>query len=99
MRTTNKKYFKRFDIPDLKRLKIDLDESSIAWKFQHSTLIIGYDKPEKILELDRKKQQEIANLSKQTNTIPALAGKGAAAALPDPSSLINGQAGNAPECK
>lgn len=70
VRTTNKKYYKRFDIPDLKRLKIDLEESSVAWKFQHNTLIIGYDKPEKILELDKKKQQEIAQLSKQTNTIP-----------------------------
>jgi len=60
VRTTNKKYYKRFDIPDLRRLKIDLDESSIAWKFQHNTLIIGYDKPDKILELDRKKREEIA---------------------------------------
>ena len=56
LRTTNKKYFKRFDIPDLKRLGIKLDESNIAWKYQNNTLIIGYDKPEKIKELDRKKQ-------------------------------------------
>ena len=55
LRTTNKKYFKRFDIPDLKRLGIKLDESNIAWKYQNNTLIIGYDKPEKIKELDRKK--------------------------------------------
>jgi hypothetical protein len=33
VRTSNKKYYKRFDIPDLKRLKINLDESSLAWKF------------------------------------------------------------------
>lgn len=56
MRTSNKKYFKRFDIPDLKRLGIKLDESSVVWKYQHNTLIIGYDKPEKILELEKKKQ-------------------------------------------
>lgn len=55
IRTTNKKYFKRFDIPDLKRLGIKLEESSIAWKYQNNTLIIGYDKPDKIIELDRKK--------------------------------------------
>jgi protein DPCD len=64
VRTSNKKYFKRFDIPDLKRLGIKLDESCVAWKYQHNTLIIGYDKPDKILELDRKKQEEIAQLSK-----------------------------------
>ena len=55
MRTSNKKYFKRFDIPDLKRLGIKLDESSDVLKYQHNTLIIGYDKPEKILELEKKK--------------------------------------------
>ena len=42
-----------------------LEESSIAWKYQHNTLIVGYDKPEKILELERKKQLEIAQLVKQ----------------------------------
>jgi hypothetical protein len=56
VKTSNKKYYKRFDIPDLKRLGIKLDESNVVWKYQHNTLIIGYDKPEKILELDKKKQ-------------------------------------------
>ena len=45
VRTSNKKYFKRFDIPDLKRIKINLEESALGWKFQNNTLIIGYDKP------------------------------------------------------
>lgn len=53
IKTTVKKYYKRFDIPDLKRLGIKLEESSLAWKYQNSTLIIGYDKPPKILELDQ----------------------------------------------
>ena len=62
LRTTNKKYFKRFDIPDMKRLGLTLEESALTWKYQNNTLIIGYDKPNKILELDRKKQQEIKKL-------------------------------------
>ena len=62
IRTTNKKYFKRFDIPDLKRLGVKLEESSVVWKYQNNTLIIGYDKPDKILELERKKAQEIKQL-------------------------------------
>jgi len=33
VRTSNKKYFKRFDIPDLKRLGIKLEDSSVVWKF------------------------------------------------------------------
>ena len=59
VRTSNKKYFKRFDIPDMKRVKLSLEESSLTWKYQHNTLIIGYDKPEKVIESERKKQMEV----------------------------------------
>lgn len=59
VKTTVKKYYKRFDIPDLKRLKINLEESSLAWKYQNNTLIISYDKPKHILELEKQKQAEI----------------------------------------
>ena len=45
LKTTNKKYYKRIDIPDLKRLQLTIDESSIAWKYQNNTVIISYDKP------------------------------------------------------
>ena len=33
LRTTNKKYYKRFDIPDMKRLGIQLEDSEVAWKY------------------------------------------------------------------
>jgi len=68
VRTSNKKYYKRFDIPDMRRLKLPLEDSSVAWKFQHNTLIIGYDKPDKIRELEHKKQLEIQQLAKQGAT-------------------------------
>jgi hypothetical protein len=55
VKTTVKKYYKRFDISDMKRLSLPLEESSLAWKFQNNTLLISYDKPEKVLELERKK--------------------------------------------
>ena len=45
LRTTNKKYYKRFDIPDLKRLGLKIEESSVAWKYVSNTVIISYDKP------------------------------------------------------
>ena len=45
LRTSNKKYYKRFDIPDLKRIGIKLEESEIGWKYQNNTVIISYDKP------------------------------------------------------
>ena len=60
LRTTNKKYYKRFDIPDMKRLGIQLEDSEVAWKYQNNTVIISYDKPEKILEFDKKKKQDLA---------------------------------------
>lgn len=67
IKTSNKKYYKRFDIPDMKRLKLPLEDSSIAWKYQHNTLIVGYDKPEKVIEVEKKKIQEIAQNAKNTS--------------------------------
>eukprot|EP00347_Sterkiella_histriomuscorum_P010679 403375340 len=80
IRTTNKKYFKRFDIPDMKRNGIKLEESSIAWKYQNNTLIVGYDKPDKILELELKKRQEIQKLGKSQTGPSGLAVQGSTAA-------------------
>jgi hypothetical protein len=60
LRTTNKKYYKRFDIPDMKRINLKLEESSLAWKYSNNTLIISYDKPAKIFEVDAQKQKDIA---------------------------------------
>ena len=45
LRTTNKKYYKRIDIPDMKRLDLVLEDSEVAWKYQNNTVIISYDKP------------------------------------------------------
>ena len=33
VRTVNKKYYKRFDIPDMKRVGLPLEESALAWKY------------------------------------------------------------------
>jgi len=41
IKTVNKKYYKRYDIPDLKRLKIPLDENNLKINFQNNTLIIS----------------------------------------------------------
>ena len=62
MRTTNKKYYKRIDIPDMKRMKIVLEDSAVAWKYQNNTVIISYDKPEKCIEADKKKKENLATI-------------------------------------
>ena len=48
LKTTNKKYYKRIDIPDLKRLQLTIEEANIAWKYQNNTVIISYDKPAEV---------------------------------------------------
>ena len=56
LKTTNKKYYKRIDIPDLKRIQLVIDESAIAWKYSNNTVIISYDKPPQV------KQRELEML-------------------------------------
>ena len=40
IKTLNKKYYKRFDIPDLKRASIALDEKMLKVNFLNNTLVI-----------------------------------------------------------
>ena len=57
LRTTNKKYFKRFDIPCLKRNGICLDRSDLSFSHEGSTLIVLYAKPRKILYQEEQARQ------------------------------------------
>ena len=54
LKTTNKKYYKRIDVPDLKRVNLKLEESSLLWKHQNNTLIIAYEKPDQVKERDQE---------------------------------------------
>ena len=45
LKTVNKKYYKRIDVPDLRRAGLEIDEAAIVWKYSNNTVIIGYDKP------------------------------------------------------
>eukprot|EP00927_Polykrikos_kofoidii_P012697 TRINITY_DN15500_c0_g1_i1.p1 TRINITY_DN15500_c0_g1~~TRINITY_DN15500_c0_g1_i1.p1 ORF type:complete len:306 (+),score=58.51 TRINITY_DN15500_c0_g1_i1:81-998(+) len=54
VRTSNKKYFKRIEIPDLARLKMKLNDSLLTWKHQHNTLIISYVKTAEVLAAEQK---------------------------------------------
>ena len=59
IRTKNKKYYKRFNIPDLERLNIKLDESLMKVNFVNSTLIISYTKPKEALEAENEILEEV----------------------------------------
>ena len=45
VRTSNKKYFKKIQIPELVRLKVPLEQASISFEHERGTLIISYKKP------------------------------------------------------
>lgn len=58
VRTSNKKYFKRIDVPDLRRVGLKLKDDLLEWKHQHNTLIISYTKPAEVTEAEQKALRE-----------------------------------------
>lgn len=50
VRTTNKKYFKKIEVPDMKRAKLPLNQSDLSFAHANNTLIIQYKKPKQILD-------------------------------------------------
>lgn len=63
VRTSNKKYFKRIEVPDLKRLRLPLDGAAISWKLQYNTLVISYPKPKLVVDEDMKRLQDAIKTS------------------------------------
>ncbi|KAM3144908.1 hypothetical protein pb186bvf_002913 [Paramecium bursaria] len=57
IKTTNKKYYKKFQIPDLRRLNLKIEKQLIVHVYKNNTLIISYPKPDQILE----REQQIRN--------------------------------------
>ncbi|KFO32303.1 protein DPCD [Fukomys damarensis] len=59
VRTTNKKYYKKFSVPDLDRHQLPLDESLLSFAHANCTLIISYQKPKEILMAESELQKEL----------------------------------------
>lgn len=64
LRTTNKKYFKRIDVPEMKALDMKLrdDPQVLTYTHQSNTLVIQYKKPKAILQAEAQYRQERANV-------------------------------------
>ncbi|KAM6972396.1 protein DPCD [Aplochiton taeniatus] len=62
IRTTNKKYFKKFNIPDLDRSQLPLENSALGFTHANNTLIITYKKPKEILTLEHELLRELKKL-------------------------------------
>lgn len=45
IRTSNKKYFKKLQIPELVRAKLPLEQAALSFEHERGTLIISYKKP------------------------------------------------------
>ncbi|XP_037015245.2 protein DPCD isoform X2 [Artibeus jamaicensis] len=57
IRTTNKKYYKKFSVPDLDRHQLPLDDSLLSFAYANCTLIISYQKPKEVLAAEAELQE------------------------------------------
>ena len=71
LKTVNKKYYKRIDIPDLRRVGLEIDEAAIAWRYTNNTVIIGYDKPNEVKQRDHEMLALAAQAAVNPNRAPA----------------------------
>ncbi|TRY92314.1 hypothetical protein DNTS_029277 [Danionella cerebrum] len=62
IRTSNKKYFKKFSIPDLDRCQLPLESAALSFAHANNTLIISYKKPKEILRLEQELLGELKKL-------------------------------------
>uniref|UniRef100_A0A2A4IZW6 Protein DPCD n=1 Tax=Heliothis virescens TaxID=7102 RepID=A0A2A4IZW6_HELVI len=69
IRTTNKKYFKRLQVPELDRLNLPLEQANIQCSHAFNTLIITYKKPQPLLDMDKEWYLEL-NRVKPIKDIP-----------------------------
>ena len=65
IRTSNKKFYKRFEVPELKVLGMPLDSASVAWDWKNNTLIIQYRKPREAVKAEVEEKAERAKLGAQ----------------------------------
>lgn len=52
LRTSNKKYFKRFSVPAMTRNQLPLEQHCISFSHGNNTLVIEYDKPQSVIEAE-----------------------------------------------
>ncbi|XP_055679344.1 protein DPCD [Lutzomyia longipalpis] len=67
VRTTNKKYYKIIQIPELQRCNSLPKQENISFKHQHNTLIISYQKPKILLEMEKAVLLELKDVETTTD--------------------------------
>ncbi|XP_061588628.1 protein DPCD [Cololabis saira] len=62
IKTSNKKYYKKFSIPDMDRNQLPLNSSALSFTHANNTLIVSYKKPTEILTLELELLKELKKL-------------------------------------
>jgi len=62
IRTTNKKYYKRFGVPELDHLELPVEETAVSWEHRNNTLIVSYRKPSAVVSAEEKDRKEILKM-------------------------------------
>ncbi|GMH44874.1 hypothetical protein BSKO_12831 [Bryopsis sp. KO-2023] len=57
--TVNKKYYKRFKIPELDILGIEYEGRRLSFSHANNTLIVSYSKPSQVLEQEKRDLEEL----------------------------------------
>ncbi|XP_014369509.2 protein DPCD isoform X1 [Papilio machaon] len=52
--TTNKKYYKKLEVPELQRLNLQLQQANVQSSHNFNTLIISYKKPQPLLDMEKE---------------------------------------------
>ena len=52
LRTSNRKYFKRFHVPALRRLGLEMEQAAVSFDHSGTTLVIQYEKPDEVIEAE-----------------------------------------------
>ncbi|XP_059615200.1 protein DPCD [Phlebotomus argentipes] len=67
VRTSNKKYFKVIQVPELQRCNSSPKQENISFKHQHNTLIIQYQKPKILLDMEKAVLLELKDVETTTD--------------------------------
>ncbi|CAH0391983.1 unnamed protein product [Bemisia tabaci] len=66
--TTNKKYYKKLEVPELQRVNLRPCQSNIKFTHKFKTLIITYEKPKEVLELEAAVLKELKSVKTVKDT-------------------------------
>ncbi|XP_069022014.1 protein DPCD [Embiotoca jacksoni] len=66
IKTSNKKYYKKFSIPDLDRSQLPLDGAALSFTHANNTLIVSYKKPSEVLAVEEELLGEVKKLKGTT---------------------------------